>query len=287
MTARAARSTTGVDLARTGAVVALKGSEVAKSRLGDLADPLRRRLAWTMALDTVLALAHGVEQVLVVGEAYALESRLLAAGLPIRVMNEPRPGGMNRALAHGARDLTRLGCHTVVACVGDLPALRAGTLGRILEASARFPRSFLCDTAGTGTTMLIAHTVELDPRFQGRSAAAHHASGARRLNDEVLPAPVPDARRDVDTLIDLDTAFHLGLGPATSALFDPATGRLGRYRPVTVTAEDGAGHHRAITDIGTRVDLPNSALDAGLRTVHPGQRLHATLNRDSVLSAWL
>lgn len=41
------------------AVVALKQSPYAKSRL-DVPAPLRRRLAWTMALDTLSALASAV-----------------------------------------------------------------------------------------------------------------------------------------------------------------------------------------------------------------------------------
>ena len=41
------------------AVVALKAGEFAKSRLSTLPDPLRRRLAWTMAVDTLSAL-HAV-----------------------------------------------------------------------------------------------------------------------------------------------------------------------------------------------------------------------------------
>ena len=43
-------------VAPAAAVVALKPSEYAKSRL-DLPAPLRQRLAWTMALDTLRALA--------------------------------------------------------------------------------------------------------------------------------------------------------------------------------------------------------------------------------------
>ena len=59
----------------TAAVVALKAAEHAKSRL-DFPAPLRRRLAWTMAVDTLAALSAAVSQVLVVSNQPALASRL-------------------------------------------------------------------------------------------------------------------------------------------------------------------------------------------------------------------
>ena len=61
------------------AVVALKPSEYAKSRL-DLPAPLRRRLAETMALDTLRALAAAVSRVVVVSGQPALASRLTPGG---------------------------------------------------------------------------------------------------------------------------------------------------------------------------------------------------------------
>jgi len=63
------------------AVVALKPMEHAKSRLA-VPDALRRRLAWTMALDTLAALCDALPQVLVVSDQPALEAQLRRAGLP-------------------------------------------------------------------------------------------------------------------------------------------------------------------------------------------------------------
>ena len=63
-----------------GAVVALKSGEYAKSRLG-LPVPLRQRLAWTMALDTLRALEGALPHVLVVSAQPALGSRLARAGI--------------------------------------------------------------------------------------------------------------------------------------------------------------------------------------------------------------
>lgn len=267
-----------------GAVVALKPAERAKSRLGTLADPLRRRLAWSMAVDTLGALSAAVDQLLVVSDQPALESRLRRLGLPVVVIADPVAPGMNAALAAGDQWLRDRGCAVVLASVGDLPALRPDSVRRVLAAAEPHPRSYLADHGGTGTTMLLARGVALQPRFQGASARAHAESGAVALS-AAETGDVRDARHDVDTEDDLAAAVALGLGPATSALLDPDTARLGRYVTVTATAEPGVG--RAVTEHGYRVDLPPAALQDALRTVRAGQRLHAVTSGTRVLAAWL
>ena len=127
--------------------------------------------------------------------------------------------------------------------------------------------------------------VPLAPHFQGRSAAAHHSSGAVPLTDERLGAGVPDARRDVDTEVDLLGAVGLGLGPATAALVDPATGRA---RDVRGRHDDRPGRRRRSGGHagGVRVALAEDRLADDLRSPRPGQRLHAVLAGTTVLSAW-
>ena len=269
-----------------GAVVALKPSEYAKSRL-DLPAPLRQHLAETMALDTLRALAAAVSQVVVVSGQPALASRLSRAGIPATVLPEPPEPGMNAALAFGAHRLRADGFDSVLACVGDLPALRTASVARVLQASRSTRRAFLADASGVGTTMLVANDAPLDPAFSGRSAARHRAGGALPLTDELLGAPMADARRDVDTEVDLATAIELGVGPFTDALVDPAYGRLGRYQVVTVTEwTDDRDHRLAVTAAGRRVVLPDGVIGRPGRPVRSGQRLHAVTAADRVLSAW-
>jgi 2-phospho-L-lactate guanylyltransferase len=206
---------------RSAAVVALKPIDQAKSRLGTMAFPLRRQLAWSMALDTLTALSAAVDEVLVVSPDASLPAQLDRAGLAVSVVGEPPGAGMNGALSSGAELLRAHGCGLVLACVADLPALRPESVRRVLRAAQSRPRSFLADASGVGTTMLVAADTALDPRFQGASAAAHRLSGATALTDDVLGAAVPDARHDVDTEADLGAAQALGLGPATTALLGP------------------------------------------------------------------
>jgi 2-phospho-L-lactate/phosphoenolpyruvate guanylyltransferase len=272
---------------RAAAVIALKPAEHAKSRLG-VPDPLRRRLAWTMALDTLSALSRALSQVLVVSDQSALESRLRRAGLAVEVISESGHVGMNPALSHGARTLRAQGFATIMACVGDLPALRPDSVLRVLDASTAHPRSFVADASGVGTTMLVAHEVELAPHFQGRSAAAHHASGALNLSADDLGSPLADARRDVDTEADLLVAIGLGVGPATSALVDHERDRLGHYELITATDHHNAeGDQLAVTSSGRRIVLPVEALGVDLRHARTGQRLHSVQAGGRVLSAWI
>lgn len=269
------------------AVIAIKPIEHAKSRLA-VPDPLRRRLAWTMALDTLYALCRALPHVLAVSDQPALEGRLRRAGLAVEVISESGHVGMNSALTRGALRLHAQGFTSILACVGDLPALRPESVARVLDASRSQPRSFVADASGIGTTMLIAHDVELAPQFQGRSAAAHHASGAVSLAAEAIGSPVADARCDVDTEADLVAAIELGVGPATSALIDHEKGRLGRYLLITATHWCNAdGDQLAVTASGTRIALPADALRGELRHAQLGQRLHAVEGDGRVLSVWL
>ena len=270
-----------------GAVVALKPADHAKSRLG-LPAPLRQRLAWTMALDTLQALAGAMSHLVVVSAQPALASGLARAGIRAEVVMEPPRSGMNGALAYGADRLRAAGTATVLACVGDLPALRVASVRRVVEASRTFPRAFLPDSSGVGTTMLVANAGQLDPQFQGRSAARHRVSGAIPLTAELLGEPLADARSDVDTEVDLATVIGLGIGPHTAALIDRHTARLGNYQQITVTGRvDDHGQQLVVTAAGRRLALSPDALGNDLRYARSGQRLHAVTSPDGVLSAWL
>ena len=272
------------------AVVALKRWRDAKSRLRGLPDPLRRRLAWTMAIDTLSALGETVPRLVVVSDQPGLSSRLQAAGVITEVVAESGGTGINAALARGAQHAVQRGAAVVLACVGDLPALRPATVQVLLEAALAFPRSFLADQAGTGTTMLIANRAALDPRFGTGSAKTHRASGAAPLADRLGPGAVPDARHDVDTEADLAVVTALGLRRATASLIDPATGTVGRYCEVRVI-----GAKRVISDAGAELAMSWTVYDPGglpgdsnvqAQPLAMGLRLHAVVSVDRVLSAW-
>ncbi|MFJ6747515.1 2-phospho-L-lactate guanylyltransferase [Streptomyces sp. NPDC091266] len=196
-------------------VVPLKPLVRAKSRLSPAAgEEFRPRLALAFALDTVTAAlaCTDVRDVAVVTDDPLAGERL--AGLGARILPDTPAGGLNAALAHGARTVrARRPGAAVAALNADLPALRPAELEQVLHFAALFPRAFLADAADIGTTLLTATSgVELEPAFGGPSRARHLASGAR----EITAPDVPSVRRDVDTGEDLRAALALGVGPHTA-----------------------------------------------------------------------
>jgi 2-phospho-L-lactate guanylyltransferase len=197
-------------------VIPLKPLARAKSRLSDTAaDGLRPGLALAFAQDTVAAAlcCPAVKDVAVVTDD-ALAGRELGA-LGARIVSDEPHGGLNAALAHGAAVVRAARPESAVAALNaDLPALRPLEFARVLDAAAEFPRAFLPDAAGIGTTLLAAREgEELRPAFGTDSRARHRASGAVEL---VLDA-VDSVRQDVDTGADLRAALALGVGPRTAA----------------------------------------------------------------------
>ncbi|UXI81029.1 2-phospho-L-lactate guanylyltransferase [Streptomyces vinaceusdrappus] len=198
-------------------VVPVKPLARAKSRLADTAhDGVRPGLALAFAQDTVaaaLACPEVADVAVVTDDARA--GRELA-GLGAGVVADEPGGGLNADLALGAA-VVRAGrpALPVAALNADLPALRPAELTRVLAAAAEFPRAFLADAAGIGTTLLAAMPGrELAPAFGTDSRARHRASGAVELRlDEV-----DSVRQDVDTGGDLRAALTLGVGPRTAAV---------------------------------------------------------------------
>lgn len=138
------------------------------------------------------------------------------AELGAHIVPDSPAAGLNAALAYGARSVRAKRPGAAVAALNaDLPALRPAELRRVLDGAAQFPRAFLTDAAGIGTTFLsAAPEVELMPSFGGPSRIRHIFSGA----EELLLEMVDSVRQDVDTGDDLRTAFALGAGPRTAAL---------------------------------------------------------------------
>lgn len=281
------------------AVVALKPAAVGKSRLAALAAPLRRRLAVQMALDTLTALASATARLVVVSNSTTIRDRLRRAGITADVIADPDPGGLNNALRAGESVLKAAGARKVLACVGDLPALTTEAVDAVIATMVDLgPRSghrgFVADHDGTGSTMLLADGVSLDPRFGAGSAAAHRASGAvdlaRLASDPGTDSPGADgilrrARTDVDDPDDLPRAIGVGVGRHTASLI--GNGRLADYVSLTVTGSaDSAVHFTATSDSGREFTFSDTEVDAAIGSPRIGDRLHAAVDEVRVISVW-
>jgi len=220
------------------AVVPVKGTPEAKSRLGDLPD--RGGLADAFALDTVAALLDTprIGQVFVVTADEAIAARLAELGAVIvpEVRLDPADPGdrggqggqgdpLNAAIRQGT-DAARAAFpgRGIAVVTGDLPALTVADVEAALGLAVAHPLSMVADEEGTGTTALLALAgVSFSPRFGPGSRAAHEAAGHVPLG---LP-PTASIRRDVDTVDNLAEALHHGVGAHTSALVAGAAGSPG------------------------------------------------------------
>jgi 2-phospho-L-lactate guanylyltransferase len=201
---------------RWSVVVPVKRVERAKTRLsGAVPGSGHTELVLALAADTVSAVlaSPAVARVIVVTDDARAAAELGALGA--LVVPDLPDSGLNPALDHGAAVAAASGPADGVAVVGaDRPALRPADLAAVLGLAAGHVRSFLPDTAGTGTALLAARPGSpLGPLFGPGSAAAHAASGAVRLAGEWT-----SLRHDTDTAADLGVARRLGVGARTSAV---------------------------------------------------------------------
>jgi 2-phospho-L-lactate guanylyltransferase len=196
-------------------VIAVKRLTAAKTRLAPVfSAATRENVVLAMLIDTITAASAvpGLRSVTVVtpDEVAADATRALGA----RVLVDPTPEGhhnpLNNALA-AAESAARLETPNVVALQGDLPALQTQELAEAIAAAREYPRSFVGDRHGTGTSALFAFGVGLDPRFGPDSAQRHRHSGAIELT-----GAWPGLRCDIDTPDDLLVARRLGVGIATA-----------------------------------------------------------------------
>jgi 2-phospho-L-lactate guanylyltransferase len=194
------------------AVVPLKPTDRAKSRLVGFDQAGRAQLSLAMAADTVRAVldAQCVQRVLVITDDAVARDRLQRLGA--LVVPDVPAADLNAALDFGFQQARhRDPGAAVVLMTADLPCLRGSDVDHVLSRCR--PRvCFVPDIDGTGTTMLMSQPgTSATPRFGPRSRAAHRAAGAVELRD----AP-RSTRRDVDTPVDLWDATRMGVGPATA-----------------------------------------------------------------------
>lgn len=203
------------------AIVPVKALGEAKSRLLPGDDPSRPELALAFAQDCATALrdAESVHRVLLVSDDDRV--RRLAEGLGIDWIPEAPHAGLNAAASHG---LAQVSAGPVTVVAGDLPCITGSAIERVLALADSTARAFVSDAAGTGTTMLLAHSArQCHPAFGERSRARHAADGCLDLGldaDAPTRSLLARARRDVDTAVDLADALRIGVGPATQRVLD-------------------------------------------------------------------
>lgn len=188
-------------------IVPVKHATRGKSRLTSPGHD-RVALARAFAIYTVTAAAgcDQVDVVIVVTDDQDVAARVDSF---VRVVPEPREGGLNAAIAAGA---DAAGCGPRAVLLGDLPALRADDLRDALQQARAWERTVASDAEGTGSTLVTARAgVRWASSFGAGSFAAHLELGCVPLD---LPV-TSSLRRDVDTVEQLRAAAPLGYGSRT------------------------------------------------------------------------
>lgn len=257
-------------------VLPAKDLAIAKSRLSPLGDEARRRLALAMALDTAAAALRCPDVVEVVAVTSDPEAAGALSRLGARVVPDAPGAGLNPALEYAAGRVSALPDGRrpgLVAVSGDLPAATGEELSAVLAVAREYPRSFVADRSGDGTTLLAAREGPLGAAFGPGSAQAHAAAGAVRVPPHIAGALAWDA----DTPDELAALSLRGVGPWTLAALDALTLRQG-----TVTGFDPASRSgRMVTDDGAEIFFDPDAFDAGgLRLLRVGQRVKAQVSTD-------
>jgi 2-phospho-L-lactate/phosphoenolpyruvate guanylyltransferase len=201
--------------ADVGLVIAVKRLVAAKTRLaGVFSAATREAVVLAMMVDTIRAAlaVPALQSVTVVTPDQVAAEAALESGA--QVLSDPTPEGhrnpLNNAIS-AAEDVIRDSTPNIVVLQGDLPALQPQELAEAIAAARGYPRSFVGDRHGTGTSALFAFGVALAPEFGPDSARRHQHSGAIELT-----GPWPGLRCDIDTPDDLMVARRLGVGPATT-----------------------------------------------------------------------
>lgn len=198
---------TGTDQqASTWAVVPLKSSERAKSRLAEILDPGQRaRLFFAMAEQVICALraCKGIDGVAVVtaSEEVATFARTLNA-MPILQSTDV---GMSPALELAIHRLQALRPARVLMLPGDLPLISSTALDTVLSAADSSASIVLVpDRRREGTNALLCSPPEaLAPRFGGCSFERHLAA-ARTTGIATHVVEVEELALDLDCPDDLN-----------------------------------------------------------------------------------
>ncbi len=214
----------GLTLQHIVALVPVRGLEGAKARLGEALDAEERRALVEHLLARTVAAAAGaaaVTEIVVVSPDP--DTLALARALGAHVLAQVG-SGLNEGLAAGAARASAVGADAVLVVPGDLPAITAEELTRIIddsrahlasgEAAGEERRALVAlvtDRAGSGTNVLLVAPPGAISFHFGLGSRAAHEAGARAVGAAYLQIAGP-LELDLDTPDDLLAAEAAGMG---------------------------------------------------------------------------
>ncbi len=218
------------------AIVPIKQFQFAKARLAPVLDPGQRRdLMRAMAMDVLesLAATRGIERIVVVSREPAVTA--LAAEVGASVLLEKDGGGLNAAVAQGARLALEAGAPGILIVHGDLPLANSEAFSAVLASHAATPAvTLVTDTEGQGTNCLACSPPDVIPFLFGRQSCAAHVAAARSKGLNAVVITSPTLSLDVDSPADLETLLACEHG-GRSVAFLRSSGIASRLALESVT----------------------------------------------------
>lgn len=181
------------------ALIALKSFSCGKSRLAQVLSLAERESFSRHMLEQVLrslAAAHEVDGIAIVTQE--------SATLPATVLRLRDPGGgLNAALASGARQLAAMGVHELLVLHADLPLLAPDEIDDFIASSRRSGLGLASDRIGHGTNaVFVAPPLAFEFCF-GRYSFARHRQQARERGLQPFIAASRGFAFDIDEPADL------------------------------------------------------------------------------------
>lgn len=193
----------------TVAVVPLRDPGAGKTRLAPLLDRRGRALlARAMVADVVAALRRApIDRIVVAAAGEGAAS--VAASLGLDAVRDPRPGGLDRALAAAC---ARLHAATAVVVAADLPCLRAADVAHLLAADTDVA---VAPTVDGGTGGLLRRPPDVIPTAYGPASARAHLRLALQAGVSASTRHLAGFAHDVDTAADVRGLVPGEVGAAT------------------------------------------------------------------------
>ncbi|GFE79790.1 hypothetical protein GCM10011487_17900 [Steroidobacter agaridevorans] len=193
-------------MASTWALVPLKSSERAKSRLAEVLDAeQRRQLFFALAEQVIVALheSRNIDAVAVVTSS--LEVAEFATSLHAMPILQEADVGMSPALESALRSFQAMQPERVLMVPGDLPLISARAVDAIFEAQTASEQVVLVpDRRHEGTNALLCSPPQaIAPRF-GSCSFTRHLSAARAANIATRVVEIEELALDLDCADDLD-----------------------------------------------------------------------------------
>ncbi len=206
--------------ASTWALVPLKSSDRAKSRLAEVLDTHRRReLFFSLAEQVILALSRSNSVDFVAVVTASREVAAFARGLGATPILQAADVGMSPAIELAMQSLQPLQPRRVLIVPGDLPLITAGAVDEICDAQLSSDHVVLVpDRRHEGTNaMLCSPPRMLAPRF-GTDSFARHLSLARASGVVATVMESEELALDLDSVDDLTYLHSLGTERLTDIL---------------------------------------------------------------------